>query len=103
MFFCVPVILEDGMNKWTSYIPHYLEKTKENQGTERLTSKINGCIIYSGHYEHNRKCMFYINHDQVSNTISFCSVVIGIVVLGMAFWTPPSKYTNSSTFLIHAT
>ena len=48
-----------------SYLPRFLEKTKENQGAERLPSKISGCIIYSGNYEHKRKCLFYINHDQV--------------------------------------
>ena len=53
------------MDNAKSYLPRFLEKTKENQGTERLPSKISGCIMYSGYYEHKRKTLFYINHDQV--------------------------------------
>ena len=59
------VIQVDGMDNAKSYLPRFLEKTKENQGTERLPTKISGCIIYSGYYEHKRKCLFYFNHDQV--------------------------------------
>ena len=59
------VILEDFMDNQKSYLPRFLEKTKENQGAERLSSKISGCIVYSGHYEQKRKCVFYIHHDQV--------------------------------------
>ena len=55
----------DGMDNKKSYIPRLLEKSKEMAGTERLPSKISGCILYSGWYEHKRKCLFYINHDQV--------------------------------------
>ena len=55
----------DGMDNSKSYLPRFLEKTKENQGTERLPSKISGCIIYSGFYELKRKTLFFINHDQV--------------------------------------
>ena len=54
----------DSMDNAKSYLPHYVEKTKENQGTERLASKITGCIIYSRKYDGNRKVVFYINHDQ---------------------------------------
>ena len=59
------MIQVDGMDNSKSYLPRHLEKTKENQGTERLPSKISGCILYSGLYEHKRKVVFYINHDQV--------------------------------------
>ena len=55
----------DGMDNKKSYIPRLLEKSKEMSGTERLASKISGCNIYSGWYEAKRKCLFYINHDQV--------------------------------------
>ena len=59
------VLQVDSMDNAKSYLPHYVEKTKENQGTERLASKITGCIIYSRKYEGNRKIVFYINHDHV--------------------------------------
>ena len=79
------VIQVDGMDNSKSYLPRFLEKTKENQGTERLPSKISGCIIYSGYYEHKRKIMFYINHDQVfvfyslsynGNLVNLCQIVL---------------------------
>ena len=55
------------MDNKKSYIPRLLEKSKDMNGTERLASKISGCILYSGWYEHKRKCLFYINHDQFEN------------------------------------
>ena len=57
------------MDNSKSYLPRFLEKTKENQGTERLPSKISGCIVYSGFYELKRKTLFFINHDQVSSIL----------------------------------
>ena len=45
----------------------YLENAKEIQGSERLPTKISGCIIHSGFYEAKRKILFFLNHDQVIN------------------------------------
>ena len=59
------------MDNAKSYLPRFLEKTKENQGAERLQSKISGCIMYSGYYVTKRKCFFYINHDQVLHSFFF--------------------------------
>ena len=55
----------DGMDNSKSYLPRYVENAKELTGSERLPSKISGCIIYSGMYEAKRKILFYLNHDQV--------------------------------------
>ena len=55
----------DGMDNHKSYLPRYLLNAKELQGTERLASKISGCILWSGLYEAKRKVLFYHNHDQV--------------------------------------
>ena len=46
-----------------SYLPRFLENSKELVGTERLPTKITGCIIYSGYYEVKRKVLFFLNHD----------------------------------------
>ena len=59
------LIQVDGMNNFTSYVPRYQIISKEMQGSERLPSKITGCILWSGLYEDKRKIMFYVNHDQV--------------------------------------
>ena len=56
----------DGMNNFTSYVPRYQMLSKEMQGSERLASKITGCIMWSGLYEDKRKIVFYVNHDQVN-------------------------------------
>ena len=53
----------DGMDNSKSYLPRFLEHSKELAGTERLPSKIQGCIITSGFYETNQKVLFFINHD----------------------------------------
>ena len=55
----------DGMDNHKSYLPRYLHNAKELQGTERLASKISGCILWSGLYDAKRKLLFYLNHDQV--------------------------------------
>ena len=55
----------DGMDNHKSALPRYLVNAKELQGTERLASKISGCILWSGLYEAKRKVLFYLNHDQV--------------------------------------
>ena len=65
LLWLLSVVQVDGMDNSKSYLPRFLEKTKANQGTERLPTKISGCIVYSGYYEHKRKILFYINHDQV--------------------------------------
>ena len=54
----------DGMGNWSSYIPRYYENSKNLAGTIRLTTKVTGCIIWSGLYEEKRKDIFFINHDQ---------------------------------------
>ena len=79
----------DGMDNKKSYIPRLLEKSKEMAGTERLPSKISGCILYSGWYEHKRKCLFYINHDQVFLSFGF------IICLSFLF-----KFENASDMII---
>lgn len=53
----------DGMDNSKSYLPRYLENAKQIVGTERLPTKITGCLIHSGFYEEKRKCLFYLNHD----------------------------------------
>ena len=53
----------DGMDNSKNYLPRFLENSKEFVGTERLPTKITGCIIYSGNYEAKRKVLFFLNHD----------------------------------------
>ena len=55
----------DGMDNYKSYLPKYMLNAKETQGSERLTTKIIGCIIWSGHYASKRKLIYYLHHDQV--------------------------------------
>lgn len=62
----------DGMDNSKSYLPRYLELSKDQVQKERLPTKISGCNIYSGWYEEKRKVLFYLNHDifeQGSNLI----------------------------------
>ena len=62
----------DGMDNSKSYLPRYLEHSKDLVQKERLPTKISGCIIHSGWYEEKRKVLFYLNHDifeQGSNLI----------------------------------
>lgn len=61
-------VLIEGMDNKKSFLPRLLEKSKAMSGTERLVTKISGCIMSSGWYEHKRKCLFYTNHEQVSGT-----------------------------------
>ena len=63
----------DGMDNHKSYLPRYLQNAKELQGTERLASKISGCILWSGLYEAKRKLVFYLNHDQVCFQYNICA------------------------------
>ena len=62
----------DGMDNSKSYCPRMQEKSKKFAGILRLPTKIQGCIIYSGHYTDKRKTVFYLNHDhypQSSNMV----------------------------------
>ena len=62
----------DGMDNSKSYCPRMKEKSKKFAGILRLPTKIQGCIIYSGHYPEKRKTIFYLNHDhypQSSNMV----------------------------------
>ena len=52
------------MSNSQSFIPRYLTNRKDLAGTERLKTKITGAIIWSGIYQHKRKDLFFINHDQ---------------------------------------
>ena len=66
------VIQIDGMDNSKSYCPRMKEKSKKFAGLLRLPTKIQGCIIYSGHYVDKRKILFYLNHDhfpQSSNMV----------------------------------
>ena len=52
------------MDNSKSYLPRYLQNSKDLVGTERLPTKITGLIIHSGSYqEEKRKCLFFLNHD----------------------------------------
>ena len=46
------------------YKPFIQERGRVTVETERMPSKMSGCILL-GWYEEKRKCLFYINHDQV--------------------------------------
>ena len=70
------------MNNKSSFIPRFLYKSKEVSGAERLVTKISGCIITSGWYVEKRKCLFYINHDQVL-LILFENLSSPIIILSM--------------------
>ena len=60
-----------------SYLPRYLENSKQLVGTERLPTKITGCNIYSGFYEVKRKCIFYLNHDHFGKKLKhMCSFTL---------------------------
>ena len=74
----------DGMDNAKSYLPRFIVKTKENQGTERLPSKISGCIVYSGYYAGKRKCSFFINHDQVLHSFSIFVVCTSTVCFDLS-------------------
>ena len=63
----------DGMDNSKSYVPRFLENSKKLVGTERLPSKIQGCILWSGLYKDKRKDIFYINHDHFGEHLNtFC-------------------------------
>ena len=62
----------------SSYLPRYLQKSKDQVQKERIPTKITGCIIYSGWYETKRKNLFYLNHDHYENG---SNLVVTIVYL----------------------
>ena len=57
----------DSMDNSKSYLPRYLENSKDQIQKERLPTKITGCTLYSGLYEENRKVLFFLNHDVFEN------------------------------------
>ena len=70
----------DGMDNSKSYLPHYLERSKEQVQKERLPSKISGCTIYNGKYESKRKVLFYINHDIFENGSNMIITIIFLLL-----------------------
>ena len=80
----------DGMDNHKSYLPRYLQNAKELQGTERLPSKISGCILWSGLYEAKRKVLLYLNHDQVY--CNCCTVIVKMF--------PFFQFENASNMII---
>ena len=70
----------DGMDNSKSYLPHYLERSKEQVQKERLPSKISGCTIYNGRYESKRKVLFYINHDIFENGSNMIITIIFLLL-----------------------
>ena len=52
------------MDNTKSYCPRQVVKGKKDVNKPTLPTKIQGCIIYSGLYEHKRKIVFYYNHNQ---------------------------------------
>ena len=63
-------IFMDGLDNQKSHIPRFREKTKKLANFVKLPSKITGCIVYSSHYELNRKVKFYLNFDQFEQGLS---------------------------------
>ena len=51
------------MDNSKSYLPRYLENAKALAGSERLPTKIQGAIIWSGIYAQKRRDFFFLNHD----------------------------------------
>ena len=70
----------DGMDNSKSYLPRYLELSKDQVQKERLPSKISGCTIYNGWYEENRKVLFYINHDIFENGSNMIITIVYLLI-----------------------
>ena len=66
----------DSMDNSKSYLPHYLEHSKDQVQKERLPSKITGCTMYSSWYVKKRKVIFFINHDQYENGSNMIITII---------------------------
>ena len=66
----------DGMDNSKSYLPRYLQKSKDQIQKERIPTKITGCIVYSGWFQAKRKCIFYMNHDQYENGSNLIVTII---------------------------
>ena len=57
------VLQLDGMDNTKSYCPRDLIKGKHDVNKPTLPTKIQGCIIYSGYYDTNRRIIFYLNNN----------------------------------------
>ena len=71
----------DAMDNTKSYLPRYKVSSKDQVGKERLVSKISGCIISNGFYEHQRKVLFFINHDIFENGSNLVITLIHLCLL----------------------
>ena len=71
----------DSMDNNKSYLPRYLERSKDLVSKECLPTKITGCIIYSRLYEKNRKILFYINHDVFENASNMIITLVYFLLL----------------------
>ena len=69
------------MDNSKSYLPRYQELSKDLVQKERLPSKISGCTIYNGWYEHNRKILFFINHDIFENGSNLVVTLVYLLLL----------------------
>ena len=68
------------MDNSKSYLPHYLEHSKDQVQKERLPSKITGCTVYNGWYEKKRKVIFYVNHDIFENGSNMIITIIFLLL-----------------------
>ena len=66
----------DSMDNNKSYLPHYLERSKDLVQKERLPSKITGCTMYNAWYEKKRKVVLFINHDIYENGSNMIITII---------------------------
>ena len=66
----------DSMDNSKSYLPRYLENSKDQIQKERLPTKITGCTMYSSLYNDNRKVLFYLNHDIFENASNMIITLI---------------------------
>ena len=72
------VSLVDDMDNSKSLIPRSPEISKTGGSLFKLPTKITGAIIWSGKYPENRKVIFYLNHNQVLDTL-LCSANIAFI------------------------
>ena len=71
----------DSMDNSKSYLPRYLENSKDQVQKERLPTKITGCTMYNGLYEQNRKILFYLNHDTFENASNMIITIVHKLLL----------------------
>jgi len=69
------------MDNSKSYLPRYLENSKDQVQKERLPTKITGCTMYNGLYEQNRKILFYLNHDTFENASNMIITIVHKLLL----------------------